>query len=242
MRGAFPISNGMRLHRFYINQAIQGKEIVIENKELFHQWRDVFRLNVGSQVILFNGDGVEYRSTLVALNFYDTRALVLETTKNSVPTKRSVHLFASLIKKDNLEWVFEKATELGVTQFHPMLSERSEKKNFNIERAEKIIIEAVEQSGRGILPLLYPLTPLIDTFGQNVFPMFVLHAEGEPFAKVMEWERSNGEVGIFVGPEGGWSDRELAQFKEKNIPFVSLGTATLRAETAAIAVATLLLL
>jgi len=215
--------------------------VVIRNKDLLHQWRDVFRFNVGSQVILFNGDGKEYRATLMSLNYHDTRAAVLETKENTIRSKRIIHLYTSLIKKDKLEWIWEKSTELGVLHFHPILSERSEKKNLNIERAEKIIVEAVEQSGRAFLPKLYPPLTLEEAYAGAVSPSLVLDVSGKPLRNFLH-EGSKDELGLFIGPEGGWSDREIQFFFEKNIPLFSLGDATLRAETAAIAAATVLLL
>jgi len=231
----------MRLHRFYINEQIGNKEVAIKDRDLLHQWKDVFRLNVGSQVILFNGGGKEYRCALSSMDYYDIRAEILEISENTIVSKRVVHLYSSLIKKDNLEWVFEKCTEIGVLHFHPFISDRSEKKQLNVERAQKIIIEAVEQSGRGIAPMLHPLVSLEESLEKVGCKAFVLNIGGITLANMAD-KNSAEEVALFVGPEGGWSDRDINLFKQKGVETVSIGTATLRAETANIAVSSLLLL
>ena len=135
--------------------------------------------------------------------------------------------------------MLEKGTELGVSYFHPIISERSEKKNINFERAGKIIKEASEQSGRGSLPSIEELIDFKDSLDNN-FPSIAFHPAGDKFNKD-DFEKEK-VVGIFIGPEGGWSDRELEMFKEKEIKILSLGAQILKAETAAIAVSSLFLL
>ena len=149
-------------------------------------------------------------------------------------------IFASLIKKDKFEWVLEKCTELGVSHFVPVISERSEKKDLNIERAEKILKEASEQSERGILPTICEPLSLREALENTDFPVFAFNLDGEKsdFEKIKTFER----VGILIGPEGGWGKKDSEIFKEKNILCVTLGLQVLRAETASVAVASKILL
>lgn len=212
---------------------------MIDDKDLIHQWGKVFRLKAGDCVIIFDGSGFDYVSEIALLSKGGVALKVVEKIQNKNIPKKEIHLFQSVIKKDNFEWVIEKGTELGVSHFHPIVSERSEKKNINFERARKIIKEASEQSGRGSLPILGELTGLEESLN-NDFPCIVFHPMGDKF------DRSNFEkekvVGIFIGTEGGWSERELDIFKEKGVKVVSLGSQILRAETAAVAVSSLFLL
>lgn len=230
----------MRLHRFFIEQKIlESGEVVLADKDLIHQWGKVFRLKMGDRVILFDGSGFDYVEEFVSLDKNKGVLKVVEKIKNENVPKKEIHLFQSVIKKDKFEWVLEKGTELGVSHFHPIISERSEKKNINFERARKIIKEASEQSGRGSLPTLKELVDFKESLNNN-FPSVAFHPAGDQF------DRSNFEkekaFGIFIGPEGGWSDRELEIFKEKGVKILSLGTQILRAETAAVAVPSLFLL
>lgn len=230
----------MRFHRFFIEQEIpESGEIKVADNNLIHQWGKVFRFKAGDQVILFEGTGYDYVSEIISLDKNQGVLKVVEKIQNKNIPKKEIHLFQSIIKKDNFEWVLEKGTELGVSYFHPIISERSEKKNINFERASKIIKEASEQSGRGNLPILGDLIDLKESLS-NDFSSVAFHPAGDKFSK--DDFKNEKIIGIFIGPEGGWSDRELEIFKEKGVKVLSLGSQILRAETAAIAVSSLLLL
>ena len=230
----------MRLHRFFIEQGIpESGEIIVADKDLIHQWHKVFRLKSGDRVVIFDGTGFDYVSEFVSLDKNSAVLRVVEKKLNQNIPKKEIHLFQSIIKKDKFEWVMEKGTELGVFYFHPIISERSEKKNINFERAGKIIKEASEQSGRGNLPKIEELTNLEDALN-NDFVSIAFHPTGDKFDE-NDFEKEK-VLGIFIGPEGGWSDKELELFKEKGIKILSLGNQILKAETSAIAVSSLLLL
>ena len=234
----------MRLHRFYSENVLpaEGEIFRVENFELCHQWRKVFRYNVGSQVIMFDGNGFEALCQIEDFDHAVASLRVGQKRPNRNRPSREVHIFQSLIKKDNLEWFFQKGTELGVSHFHPFISDRSQKKSFNIERASKIVREASEQSGRAVPPNISEVLTMEEAL-KLTFPavMTALHGSGDRFSKFLE-TLANCAIGVFIGPEGGWSDRELAGFEKHHIPLLSLGHQTLRAETAAVAVSTLLLL
>ena len=146
----------MRLHRFYIREDIDDTQITITDTDLVHQWKNVFRYQVGTQVIVFTGDGYDYLCMIVELH---TSRSVLEITsrRKSILPSRTIGLIIALTKKDTLEFIVQKATELGVSDIYPVQAERSEKKSFNSARLEKIAIEAAEQSGRGDIPHVHPL-------------------------------------------------------------------------------------
>src|SRR4051812_25834623 len=123
----------MRLHRFFIGQEIQGDTAVIHDADLFHQLNNGFRYNVGSEIILLDGSVFEYYSTIVSFARGEISALIIKKEKAFAPEKE-VWLFQSLIKKNNFEWVLEKGTEIGISSFVPIISERSEKKGLNVAR------------------------------------------------------------------------------------------------------------
>jgi len=237
-------SNHMRLHRFFIEEHLRNKkDISVFDDELIHQWKDVFRLRASDKVILLDNTGFEYLSEIVELHKGKVEVKIIEGTVADSTPKKEVWLFAALIKKDNYEWILEKGTELGVSHFVPVLTDRTEKKELNMERALKIVKEASEQSGRGKLPEVHEPMSLEDILAMpDTFPKNVLafHIGGEKF--VPDFHNAKQEIGIFVGPEGGWSDREVTLFKEKNVQVYSLGHQVLRAETAAIVIPALLLL
>jgi 16S rRNA (uracil1498-N3)-methyltransferase len=230
----------MRLHRFFADQPLPaGREAMIVNPGILHQWKRVFRLGKGDSIILFNGNGMEYISRIVSLGKNEGIVYVAEERPVAFAPRRELWLFAALVKKDNFEWILQKGTELGVSHFVPLLTDRSEKKDFNSERLKKILIEAAEQSGRATIPELHALIAPERAIEQHLMPSIIFHLEGGAFVRE-NWDYP--QLGAYLGPEGGWSDRELEFFRAKKLPIVSLGSQTLRAETAAIAVSSLLLL
>ena len=116
----------MRLHRFYVKTPISESRFDVSDRDLIHQWRTVFRYNVGSQVILFDGNGIDYLCIITSLRNLGATVEVVEKMQNISKPKINLWLCVGLIKKDNFELVVEKATELGVTHIVPVLCERSE--------------------------------------------------------------------------------------------------------------------
>lgn len=234
----------MRLHRFYINTPIgENKQLTTNNQQLIHQWRNVFRMASGDSVILFDGSGNDYVCEIITLDKKEAEVKIIEKKKGIIPD-REVWLFFSLIKKDNAELILQKCTELGISHFVPVISERSSPaQTFStekLERARKILIEASEQCGRGDIPKLHEIIALdkaLETYGGKI-PLIALDSSGSEFNVV---GRKLSVVGLLVGPEGGWSEKELQIFKQKNIPVYSLGKLTLRAETAAVVAVSLFL-
>lgn len=230
----------MRLHRFFLQEEIpDSKTFIHKNKELFHQLKNVFRFAVGGQVILFDNSGYEYHAMVSEFRNGEVVFSIIKKYEKEFSPFRELHLFFSLIKKDNVEWVLEKGTELGVTRFIPIITDRSEKKSFHEERARKIIIEASEQSGRTRIPEIAPLSTLEDSVLQS-FPCFAFDPQGDVFTT--PHAHNFPPLGAFIGPEGGFTERELFLMKQHNVRVYSLGDQILRAETASVAVATLLLL
>jgi 16S rRNA (uracil1498-N3)-methyltransferase len=230
----------MRLHRFFIEEPLRNKkDISLYDDELIHQWKDVFRFRAGNRLILLDNTGFEYLAEIDVLAKGNANVRILETTPVGSVPKKDIWLYAALIKKDNFEWILEKVTELGVNHIVPLLTERTEKKDLNTERALKILKEASEQSGRGILPELHEVMKLEEALNKAVNPL-AFHVEGDLFTQ--SFLEFSDQASLFIGPEGGWTEREVELFKAKDVPLVTVGTQVLRAETAAIAISSLILL
>jgi len=239
----------MRLHRFYIKEKVleshflSGEMFEINNPELEHQLIHVFRMKTGDEVILFDGGEVDY----VVEIFVERKSVRFKITGTTPQpplvrgvSRRRVTLFMSVIKKDNFEMIVEKVTELGVSEIVPVVTERSQKINLNIDRLNKIAIEATEQSGQSMPPKIHEVMTLDEVLSNFTMPKIVFHTEGETFHKNVSqvFETTIGGesdgLGILVGPEGGWGNLDLDKFKTKNIEMFSLDVPVLRAETAAI--------
>lgn len=211
------------------------------DENLLNQWRNVLRMEAGERVALFDGSGDEALCELTAISKKEAIVRILEHRKGLVPA-RNVTLFMSLIKRDHFELVLEKATELGVSRIVPVEAARSEKKGINRERCEKILREAAEQSGRATIPALDELASLQDVFKTCQTPLVAFDPRGEKNAREYFNANKDGMVGILIGPEGGFTEDELALFSARNIFVVTTGPTILRAETAAIAALVLTLL
>lgn len=187
--------------------------------------------------MLFDGSGMEFDCVIEKMTRMEADLRIYKERKGVTPDKEII-LCQSIIKKDKMEWVAEKATELGVSKIIPILSERSEKKNIDLKRLRKIMIEASEQCGRADVPEVGEIMNLessIKNYGENAV---FLDSSGVSIHKSNFLNLKS----IFIGPEGGWSESEIERFKEANLPAgragmerLSLGKLTFRSETAAIA-------
>jgi 16S rRNA (uracil1498-N3)-methyltransferase len=234
----------MRLHRFFIQTPITENEFDITDKNLVHQWKNVFRYNVGSQVVLFDGTDSDFLCLISGMrNLAATVQVLQKKATADVSQRKNIWLCLALLKKDNFDLAVQKATELGVSNIVPIICEHSEKKKLNLERMRKISVEASEQSGRGNIPVIHLPMTLSEVFQTGILPQekVVFHPSGVPF-KEYQADTNQISLAIFVGPEGGFSDKEIELFKSHNAPIFSLGPQILRAETAAIAVSALFLL
>ncbi|MCB9805764.1 16S rRNA (uracil(1498)-N(3))-methyltransferase [Candidatus Nomurabacteria bacterium] len=235
----------MKTHRLFIDQKIEeNQEITLTNPQVIHQVRDVLRLKKGDSLILLDGSNKEF---LAKVKIIMKSKLVFEVDvagrrgRSTWQVDRpSVKLFISMIKKDKIEWVLQKCTEIGVDEFHPIISERTEKAKINVERAEKIIKEASEQSERTTLAKLFEIETLENVLQGCETPIYVLHMSGELVD--LSQLKSKKEISILVGPEGGWGEKDLKLFEKYNVKIISLGDQVLRAETASVAVSSLVLL
>ncbi len=239
----------MKIRRFKISQGnIHGPEAVLDDPaELRHLTR-VLRLKPGDPVILFDGQGKEYRATIENItqrqaSFALTREPLREIPEPSV----RIILGIGLLKSDKLEWLIQKATELGVGEILPFYSlrvvprpEEAAARN-RLGRWEKIASAAAKQCRRSRIPRLH--APCSFDEALAAFP---------ESSKFFLWEKENDRTlsdvlktpspGLYalVGPEGGFSAEEAKQAEAAGFSPVRLGPRILRAETAGLAVAVLL--
>jgi 16S rRNA (uracil1498-N3)-methyltransferase len=224
----------MKLNRFYCEEKLVGMTNgSITRDTLVNQLKNVFRLKTGDDIILFDGSGYDYLVTISGYEKDTVSFTVKSVNENVVLPTRETYLFASVVKKDNFEWIVQKATELGVSHIVPIVSDRTEKKDINTERMQKIITEAAEQSGRGTLPILYGVTELEEALHNYAHVRSIAwHTVAPKFVS----QDVSDSIGAYIGPEGGWSPLEIEIFKKHGVHTRSLGPQVLRSETAVIAV------
>lgn len=218
--------------RFFVDVDVASNSVIIEDAHLLAQWRTVLRLKEGNEVVLIDPTGVEAVAVIAELTKKNAVLTIVDRHQNNNEPAREVTLYCAMLKRENFEWVAQKAVETGVTRLVPMMTERTVKLGFKRERLETIMREAAEQSGRGKIPALNdPLSfeqAVADSAPINSRYFFDVGATVQPKAANMH------AVALFVGPEGGWSEGERAQAATSGMLSVGLGNRVLRAETAAV--------
>ncbi len=229
----------MKVHRFYTGPDLKlKKDFWLHDSAMLWQWNKVLRFREGQQVILFDGEQTDRLYRIVKLDKTEAHLQMITELHREIPSPH-VYLFWSLLKKDNNDFILQKCTELGVSTFMPLLSDRSIRDNFNMDRAHKIVLEASEQCGRSVLPNVREpmrLQTALDEYGSKA-RLFICQQGSEHIPDLAHEER----IGVFIGPEGGWSDDEKQIFTGQKLEHLHISDFTLRAETAAIVASSRLL-
>jgi 16S rRNA (uracil1498-N3)-methyltransferase len=235
------------MHRFFVPPELLKtiKCDIVLPKDLAHQVRDVLRLNSGEQLLLLDDSGDEILATVAKTNKTSVEVYLHERRPGKSEPAVRIMLYQGLLKSTRFEWILEKGTELGVSIFSPIVFRRSstgleEAGATKLQRWQRIIQEAAEQSGRSHLPELLPIRPF--THALSTIPTNAL--------AIMPWEEEHTltlhdvlstiqlspiTVVLFIGPEGGLMREEITLAQQHGVQIVTLGSRILRAETAALA-------
>ncbi|KKU76443.1 MAG: Ribosomal RNA small subunit methyltransferase E [Candidatus Wolfebacteria bacterium GW2011_GWA1_47_6] len=224
----------MRLHRFIGDFDCAQSSLLLVDPDVVNQILRVLRLGVGDRLILGDGNGNE---CIVEITDRQKNALAVAVIERLVNTNDPVVtgvLYCAIFKRENFELVVQKATEIGIAEIVPVLTQRTIKLDIKEERLRKIIAEAVEQSGRARVPVLHtPMTlefALADAKRNDINLFFDLSDTPVTDVSLHGYMRR----GMFVGPEGGWTEDETEKARVAGCSIVSCGALTFRGETAAI--------
>lgn len=226
----------MKVHRFISNFNLDKKISSISDREIYNQIKNVLRLKIGEQIILGDGKGREALAEITDFGKHGAGINILRVEANQSEPEMKPILYLAVLKKENFELAAAKAVEAGVAEIIPIITARTVKTNLRVDRLEKIVREAAEQSGRGILPMVGKLMKIEEAVAhaaRNDLNLF-FEISANKFNQRLLAVNMGKSAGIFIGPEGGWDDEEIKIAQEKNFQIVSLGKLTLRAETAAI--------
>lgn len=244
----------MSLHRFFVPaEWLSGGEKIVLSGKVAHQLARVLRLKPGDHIVLLDNSGLAYEVELAYLGPQTAEVrLVCSFAPQTEPRLRLI-LYQALPKGEKFEWILQKGTELGVSAFVPLVTERTIVQSperigpQRLARWRRILQEAAEQAGRARLPELGP----VQTFRQALealsarAPCLIaaLVPQAMPLHKALEPLRAAppSEIALWVGPEGDFSPQEVALAREVGGKVISLGPRTLRAETAAVATSAILL-
>lgn len=221
--------------------SVRGDTLVLPADEAHHAAR-VLRHGPGDEITVVDGAGGWYRVRLEAVSPNAAHGTVLERRagRGEPPYELTVGL-ALLKQRGRYETFLEKAVELGVRRIVPLLTRRTEKPKLRQARAEGILVAAMKQCGRSRLPDLLDPTPLDEVSARVAADLtLVCHEATDPeasLAKAVSRHSDARRITVLVGPEGGFTDDEVAAAAASGAEVVSLGRRRLRAETAALAAA-----
>jgi 16S rRNA (uracil1498-N3)-methyltransferase len=234
----------MAMFRFFCPNISVSSQIVIESLEDIHKIRSVLRLKVGDEILIFSGDSSEHRVRLEKISEKRIEGSVQETLFPDTELPFSLQLILSPPKsRDIYESILKKAVELGVTHIAVFKSERCFA-SFPLlsARVSRVIKDALEQSLRVKPPVLYEVSSLQDVYdssqnsSQNSSQKFVCDSFEKNIPLLSSFSFKNNESrSLVIGPEGGFSQKEIESFQELGYLPVSLGKRVLRTETAVVA-------
>jgi len=235
-------------HRLFVPpESIRGDSVHIAGS-LAHKLRIVLRLKAGDHIVVLDNSGAEREVRLDSLRADEVRGSVLTTSRCANEPTTRITLFQALLKGSSFDLVLQKCTEIGVGSFVPVISERCvarEPSQTRAARWEKIVLEAAQQSRRGLLPIVHPITSFDEACRSSTGPSLILW-EGERIAGLKDVlqplnESNPVSINVFVGPEGGFSIQEIELARASGIIPTSMGGRILRAETAGLVASTALL-
>lgn len=241
----------MGTHRFFIKQIDPTSKEIKFPGDIAHQIQHVLRLKQSDCVIVLDGGGNAYQVELSQVDSGETIGKITEVGEVKSGLNIHMHLYFPLSKREKVEWILQKGTEVGVYAFHPFISQRSLVQSSEMgekrkTRWESIIREAAEQSGRSRLPTLHKpesLPSAIKIAADSLNKVIAAWVgEGNRILKdaltdtrhLVKRLESVPSLGLFVGPEGGFSENEIEVLKQTGAETVSLGVHVFRMETAAV--------
>jgi 16S rRNA (uracil1498-N3)-methyltransferase len=231
------------MRRFYASPEQFGGDTITLSKEETRHLRDVLRLKPGDEVHVFDGEGREFAASVEQVGKSETVLRKVKQVEPAAPESNlDLTLAATVYKSDKLDLVIQKAVELGVATFVPIVSFRSEAKlrdaEKRVDRWRKIALEATKQCERARIMSVGDAMPFAD-FLERTSPglkFFFSEKDGGSLPK----SSNHKQITALVGPKGGWEDSEIDLAVEHSFFPIKLGRRIMRAETAAISFAALL--
>jgi 16S rRNA (uracil1498-N3)-methyltransferase len=229
-----PLREPVKMNLFYTPDIASNYYSL--NEEESRHCQKVLRLHEGDLIHLTDGKGTLYEACIIDARSRQVAVEVASRMENYGRRYYSLHLAVAPTKNiDRFEWFLEKATEIGVDEITPLICEHSERRQLRNDRLEKIITSAVKQSLKAYHPVLHPLADYNKFIGEKrEGQLFIAHlVENDPILLHKVYHKA-GPVTILIGPEGDFSDAEIAVAIKASYQCISLGNSRLRTETAAV--------
>lgn len=241
------------MHWFYVEKSqISEDEIRITGSDVNHI-KNVLRMEAGEHVVICDREGKDYYCELASLSKDEVIAKInqINDTESELPAK--LYLFQGIPKKDKMELIIQKAVELGAYEVIPVSMKRcvakiedGKKEQKKLERWQGIAESAAKQSGRGIVPQIHSVMSFKEAvaYGKELEYCLVPYEQAKNIATTVEQVKQacNGKsIGIFIGPEGGFDEKEIEQIEEAGFHAITLGKRILRTETAGLTILSILM-
>lgn len=221
------------MNLFYSPGLTDHTEFTLSSEESHHAVR-VLRMGLGDEIVLVNGEGGWYTARILSA---DPKACQVEITDRQQGLGKpnyNLHVAMAPTKQiDRFEWFIEKATEIGISEITPLLSDRSERKDVKTDRLMRIVIAAMKQSLKAFHPIIHPQTSFKNLLAQNrPGALLIAHCQEGEKLWLDESIFSPESITILIGPEGDFSPDEIQLAVQNKYQPVTLGVSRLRTETA----------
>lgn len=238
------------MNRFFVTKSdIQGEILTLSPRHA-HHIRNVLRLRPGGRIIVLDNAGREYEATLTEIGKKHALARIESERPAAGEPQTQITLFQAMLTREKFETVLQKCTELGVTRFAPVLTQRSIVRKTaaapaRLDRRRTILAEAAEQSHRGMIPRLdepVQFAKAIESLAD--FDCCLIASPAERQMSLNQALRSKDNprtIALLIGPEGGFTDAETALAADAGAIAFALGPRILRTETAAIVASAIIL-
>ncbi len=238
--------------RFFVSpDSVKENEIEIRGIDVNHI-KNVLRMQPGESLEICDSEGTDYACVIKSLE----KDSVLLEIESRAPSKtelnNNIYLFQGLPKSDKMELIIQKAVELGVYEIVPTVTSRcivkldAKKEDKKIARWQQISEAAAKQSGRGIIPKINSPMSLKEAleYAKSIDTVLIPYekAEGIEATRAILSEAGKGSVAIFIGPEGGFEEKEIALAEENRAKAITLGKRILRTETAGLCILSVLMM
>ncbi len=240
------------MHRFFVeSEQIQKDQICIVGNDVNHI-KNVLRMRPGEEVEISDGNEMQYLCEILEITATEVVAQIKKSQKSETELPSKIYLFQGLPKSDKMELIIQKAVELGVYEIIPVATKRAvvklddKKAGKKTERWNSISEGASKQSGRSIIPTVKSVMNYKEaiSYAKELDVILIPYelAEGmQETKRAIELITPGKSVGIFIGPEGGFEEAEVAYATENGAMAISLGKRILRTETAGLTTLSILM-
>ncbi len=222
---------------------IEGDTVSISDESHVHHLKDVLRLSLGDEIVLFDDSGYEYMASIASIGRNEV-SLSIKSKQRAETRTLNLSIACAIPKHSRMDDIIDKLTQLGIDRIIPMETEHvvvrlsDSQKLERLSRWRKIAQSAAEQSQRHVLPVIEPITGLAQVIAQSIvydLKLMPTLPGTKPLKEALSSKKSN--IMVLIGPEGDFSPVEIKMAKEHGFELISLGDNVLRVDTAAIAVA-----